>query len=135
MKLAILIVLYNQQPHESTTLQSLLDADLSHLKEVQLVLWNNGPQLLLERPLKDVQVALAKKILRLFSTTQQKITRSQKFTITSQRKKDSPTIFCLIRTQPLPQISLRNFLRLRTQTFSCLSFTKNNQNNIYGLVK
>lgn len=66
MKLAILIVLYNQQPHESTTLQSLLDADLSHLKEVQLVLWNNGPQLLLERPLKAVQVALAKKNITTF---------------------------------------------------------------------
>ncbi|WP_413691540.1 hypothetical protein [Psychromonas sp. KJ10-2] len=40
---AILVLLYNNQPNESKTLNSLLNS-IVHYSNAQLVIWNNGPK-------------------------------------------------------------------------------------------
>lgn len=54
MHLAILVVTYNSSPAESTTLRSILQADLSALSSVQMTIWNNGPALFADKELAEL---------------------------------------------------------------------------------
>lgn len=71
MNLAVLIVTYNCSLAESTTLQSLLQSDVSSLQSVRLTVWNNGPILYDEHEIQAFKQTMEDRDIQttLYNTT------------------------------------------------------------------
>lgn len=71
MNLAILVVTYNCPLAESTTLQSILNANRRDLQRVSLTIWNNGPTLYTDEQITAFQklCSSANMAISLYNTT------------------------------------------------------------------